>query len=209
MSDYATITDIQTLKRSLSNEEQTRASALIPLICSLIRFEAKKRGYDYDEMIFNSELVPLIDCFTGNGEKVKFTLSYIPQSDVNVTVNGSDVASDAFAVVGNEITFSTAPSGEILVSYAYRALQEVAKGVVCDVVMREINTPGTMLPTTSYSESAGSVSQSYSLPNASGAIKLWASDLKALGLKRQKIDVIDLMSPRRPIPPPPPRYYWG
>lgn len=204
MSDYATITDIQTLKRSLSNEEQTRASALIPLICSLIRFEAKKRGYDYDEMIYNSELVPLIDCFTGNGTKTEFDLSYVPQGAVVVTLNGSVVAPDTFAVVGSEITFTTAPTGEILVYYEYRALAEVAKGVVCDVVMRELNTPGSMLPTTSYSESAGNVSQSYSLPNASGAIKLWASDLKALGLKRQKIDVIDLMNPRRMPPPPPP-----
>ena len=41
MSDYATVTDIQSLKRSMSNAEQTRAEALIPLVCSLIRFEAK------------------------------------------------------------------------------------------------------------------------------------------------------------------------
>lgn len=203
MSDYATITDIQNLKRSLTIEEQTRASALIPLICSLIRFEAKKRGYDYDLMIYESELIPTIDCFTGDGTKVKFNLSNVPQGDVRITVNGSGVAPDAFAIVDKELTFTTAPTGEILVFYVYRALADVAKGVVCDVVMRELNTPGTMLPTTSYSESAGSVSQSYSIPNASGAIKLWASDLKALGLKRQKIDVIDLMNPRRPIPPPP------
>ena len=73
-------------------------------------------------------------------------------------------------------------------------LANVAKAVVCDVVMRELNTPGNQLPATSYSESAGSVSQSYSLPNSSGSIKLWPSDLKALGLKCQKISSLDLMA---------------
>lgn len=68
----------------------------------------------------------------------------------------------------------------------------IVKCVTCDVVMRELNTPGTMLPTTSYSESAGSVSQSYSLPNTSGAIKLWPSDEKALGFRKQFLGAIDL-----------------
>lgn len=68
----------------------------------------------------------------------------------------------------------------------------IVKGVTCDVVMRELNTPGNMLPTTTYSESAGSVSQSYSLPNTSGAIKLWPSDEKALGFRKQFLGAIDL-----------------
>ena len=75
-------------------------------------------------------------------------------------------------------------------------LADAAKSVVCDVVIRELNTPGTQLPTTSYSEAAGGVSLSYSLPNTSGAIKLWPSDLKTLGLKRQKIDALNLMKRR-------------
>lgn len=196
MSDYATITDIQTLKRLLTSDEQTRASALIPIVCSLIRYEAKKTGRDYDRMIYESELIPVVDVFTGNGTATQFTLSNTPQGLVMVTVNGSDVPSDAFSITNGKIVFVNAPTGEILVMYDYRALADVAKGVVCDIVMRELNTPGSMLPATSFSESAGSVSQSYSLPNSSGAIKLWPSDLKALGLKRQKIDAIDLRTPR-------------
>ena len=192
MSNYATITDLQTLKRPLTSEEQTRASQLIPIICSLIRVAAKNSGRDFDQMIYESELVPSLDCYEGNGSTTSFYLSNAPQGLVLVTVGGQDVASDAYTINGSVITFNAAPSGEILVMYDYRALADVAKGVVCDIVMRELNTPGTMLPTTTYSESAGSVSQSYSLPNSSGAIKLWPSDLKALGLKRQKIDTIDL-----------------
>lgn len=71
-------------------------------------------------------------------------------------------------------------------------LASVAKSVTVDAVMRELNTPGTQMPATSYSEAAGGVSQSFSLPNASGRIGLWPSDLKALGLRRQKIDAIPL-----------------
>ena len=75
-------------------------------------------------------------------------------------------------------------------------LADVAKSVTCDVVIREINTPGTQLPATSYSEGAGGVTQSYTLPNSSGAIKLWPSDMKALGLKVQKINALNLMKKR-------------
>ena len=75
-------------------------------------------------------------------------------------------------------------------------LVDVAKSVTCDVVVRELNTPGNQLPVASYSEAAGGVSQSYSLPNSSGAIKLWPSDLKALGLRVQKIDALNLMKKR-------------
>ena len=91
MSDYATVTDIQSLKRSMSNAEQTRAEALIPLVCSLIRYEAKKTGRDYDNMIYSSELVPVIDAVIGDGEDVSFTLSSNPQGSVKVTVGGDEV----------------------------------------------------------------------------------------------------------------------
>ena len=197
MSDYATVQDIQNLKRSLTNDEQTRAGYLIPIICSLIRFEAKKTGRDYDRMIYESELVPIVDIFTGNGTTTEFNLSKSVCGAVVIAVNGSVIAPTNYSISNNVLTFTNAPTGEILATYDYRALAEVAKAVVCDVVIRELNTPSMQVPATSYSETAGSVSHSYSLPNASGAIKLWNSDLKALGLKRQKIDVIDLMKGKK------------
>ncbi len=197
MSDYATVQDIQNLKRSLTNDEQTRAGYLIPIICSLIRFEAKKTGRDYDRMIYESELVPIVDIFTGNGSTTEFNLSKTVCGAVIIAVNGSIIAPTGYSISNNVLTFTNAPTGEILATYEYRALAEVAKAVVCDVVIRELNTPSMQVPATSYSETAGSVSHSYSLPNASGAIKLWNSDLKALGLKRQKIDVIDLMKGKK------------
>lgn len=197
MSDYATVQDIQNLKRSLTNDEQTRAGYLIPIVCSLIRFEAKKTGRDYDQMIYESELVPIVDIFTGNGTTTEFNLSKTVCGAVVVAVNGSAIAPTGYSISNNVLTFTNAPTGEILATYEYRALAEVAKAVVCDVVIRELNTPSMQVPATSYSESAGNVSHSYSLPNASGAIKLWNSDLKALGLKRQKIDVIDLLKGKK------------
>lgn len=197
MSDYATVQDIQNLKRSLTNDEQTRAGYLIPIVCSLIRFEAKKTGRDYDRMIYESELVPVVDIFTGNGTTTEFNLSKTACGAVVVAVNGSVIAPTDYSISNNVLTFTNAPAGEILATYEYRALAEVAKAVVCDVIIRELNTPSMQVPATSYSESAGSVSHSYSLPNASGAIKLWNSDIKALGLKRQKIDVIDLMKGKK------------
>ena len=127
MADYATVADVQNMKRTLSAAEQERATYLLPVVSDIIRYEAAKVGKDFDEMISESPY-----------------------------------------------------------------LASVAKAVTVDVVMRELNTPGMQLPSTSYSEAAGGVSQSYSLPNASGRIALWPSDLKALGLKRQQIGAWNL-----------------
>ena len=132
MADYATVQDIQDLKRPLTLDEQTRAANLIPIICSEIRAYARDIGKDFDQMV----------------------------------ADDTDLAN-------------------------------IAKSVVCNVVIRELNTPGNQLPATSYSEGAGSVSQSYSLPNASGSGYLWPTDKKALGLKRQQISALNLMKPRK------------
>lgn len=127
MAVYATVTDIQNMKRTLSAAEQERATYLLEVVSGIIRYEATKVGKDFDAMI---------------------------QAD--------------------------------------EGLAYTAKAVTVDVVMRELNTPGTQLPATSYQETAGGISQSYSLPNASGRIALWPSDLKALGLRRQQIGALNL-----------------
>ena len=193
--DYATVSDITRLKRSLSFDEQNRAAALIPEVSNAIRYEAQKVGKNFDEMVFASELGTQWDLFNGDGETTSFTLSDTPVGNITVMI-GNEVCS-AYTISDDSITFEEAPEDnvEILVSYQYRILLHRAKSVTVDVVMRELNTPGTQLPATSFSEGAGSVSQSFSLPNSSGSIKLWPSDLKALGLKRQQISSIPLMNP--------------
>ena len=205
--DYATVSDITRLKRSLSFDEQNRAAALIPEISNAIRYEAQKVGKNFDEMVFASELGTQWDQLTGDGETTQFTLTDKPVGITTVMV-GNEVCT-AYTLNGDDIVFDEAPQDnvEILVAYEYRILLHRAKAVTVDVVMRELNTPGNQLPATSFSEGAGSISQSFSLPNSSGSIKLWPSDLKALGLKRQQISSIPLMNPTWPfnIPPLPRR----
>jgi hypothetical protein len=129
MADFASVTDIQNLKRALTSAEQTRAGYLLSVVSDIIRYEATKVGKDADALV---------------------------------------AADPAFA--------------------------NVVKAVTVDVVMRELNTPGTQLPATQYAEAAGSVSMSYSMPNGSGRIALWPSDLKSLGFRRQLIGSLPLWS---------------
>lgn len=49
--NYATVQDVQTLWRTLTVAEQTRATALIPVICSSLRQEAAKVHKDLDAMV--------------------------------------------------------------------------------------------------------------------------------------------------------------
>lgn len=51
MSDYATVQDVINLWRPLSQEEQTRAAELIPLVCDELRHEAELVNRNLDEMI--------------------------------------------------------------------------------------------------------------------------------------------------------------
>lgn len=193
MADYATVADITVLKRALGLDEQRRAAALIPEVCNQIRYEAQKVGKNFDQMIYESELGVQYDVLEGDGYSHEFTLSDKPVSIDSVTING--MLTTDYTLHDNVITFTVAPANEaeVMVVYKYRILLHIAKTVTVDVVMRELNTPGAQLPTTSYSESAGGISQSFLLPNASGRIALWPSDLKALGLKKQVIGMVDLM----------------
>ena len=51
MDNFATIEDIRTLWRSLTPEEEERASALLQKVSSILRSEADKVGKDLDLMI--------------------------------------------------------------------------------------------------------------------------------------------------------------
>lgn len=55
MADYATVEDVAALWRTLSDDEATRAEALIPIICASLRIEAQKVGKNLDVMIAESE----------------------------------------------------------------------------------------------------------------------------------------------------------
>lgn len=55
MANYATIQDVTSLWRAMTTTEQDRAEALIPVICSSLRAEAKKVGKDLDALVDEDE----------------------------------------------------------------------------------------------------------------------------------------------------------
>lgn len=51
MAAYATINDVTTLWRAMTQEEQTKATALLDLVSDCLRYEAQKVGKDLDLMV--------------------------------------------------------------------------------------------------------------------------------------------------------------
>ena len=126
MADYATVQDVQSLFRDLTAAEQTRAEALIPVICSSLREEAAKVGKNLDTMIEN---------------------------DPDLAI--------------------------------------VAKSVTVDVLARALMTSTDQEPTTQFAQTAlgYSVSGTFLVPG--GGLFIKKSELARLGLRRQRIGVID------------------
>lgn len=50
MADFATTTDVASLWRTLTDDEETRAEALLPVISDSLRVEAGRVGKDLDEL---------------------------------------------------------------------------------------------------------------------------------------------------------------
>lgn len=126
MADYATVQDVQDLFRELTAAEQTRAEALIPVICSSLRAEAAKVGKDLDIMV---------------------------EEDPDLAL--------------------------------------VAKSVTVDVLARALMTSTSQEPMSQFSQAAlgYSVSGTFLVPG--GGLFIKKSELARLGLRRQRIGVID------------------
>lgn len=127
MADYATINDIISMWRPLTQAETARAEALIPIVCDSLRMEADKVGKSLDDMIEDNPW-----------------------------------------------------------------LASVAKSVTVDVVTRTLLTSTQDEPMTQYSQAAMgySVSGTYLVPG--GGLFIKNDELKRLGLRRQRMGVIDL-----------------
>ena len=54
MADFATIADITSLWRTLTSDEETRATALLAVVSDSLREEAKKVGKDLDALVADS-----------------------------------------------------------------------------------------------------------------------------------------------------------
>lgn len=53
--DYATVDDVITLYRALTEDEASKAEALIPIVCARLRQYAKNVGRDLDAMVTADE----------------------------------------------------------------------------------------------------------------------------------------------------------
>lgn len=127
MADFATIEELESLWRSLRQDEEERAEALLPVVSDSLRFEAQKVGKDLDQLVAESA------------------------------------------------TFAT-----------------VVKSVTVDVVARTLMTSTDKEPMTQFTESALGYSASGSFLVPGGGLFIKESELKRLGLKRQRIGGIEL-----------------
>lgn len=60
MSNYATVNDVITLWRPLSEAETSRCKALLPIVSATLRQEAKKVGKDLEVMIDEDEDLAIV-----------------------------------------------------------------------------------------------------------------------------------------------------
>ncbi len=58
--NYATIDDVSSLWRALTEQEKPRATQLIDVICATLRTEAKSRGKDLDLMLLKDSDLQLV-----------------------------------------------------------------------------------------------------------------------------------------------------
>lgn len=137
MSAYATVSDVTTLFRALTNEEQAKATALLDIISDELRYRARQSGRDLDEMIASG---------------------WTPAS--------------------------------------------VAKEVTVSAVIRVLRQDNTGEPMTQESQSGLGYSWSgtYAVPGGGIGNAILPSDLKRLGLKRQRMGVVDFYDPRNNCP---------
>jgi len=126
---YLTLADVDLLWRPLTEQEQARAEALIPLIEGCLRQEAANAGKDLDAMVEDGALLP-----------------------------------------------------------------ETVTAVVVDVLSRILrqDTSGEAMSQESQSALGYSWSGTYAVPGGGISNAIMRNDLKRLGLRRQRIGVIDL-----------------
>lgn len=58
MTNLASVNDVNTIWKHLSNAEQEQVEALLPIVSDSLRQEAKRVGKDLDKMITKGEVLP-------------------------------------------------------------------------------------------------------------------------------------------------------
>ena len=129
---FATITDVQTLFRALTADEQTRVNALLPIVSNELRYRATLVGRELDLMIMDNPW-----------------------------------------------------------------LEDVAKEVTVSAVSRILrqSTSGEAMAQESQAGLGYSWSGTYAVPGGGIGNAILPSDLKRLGLKRQRIGIYDPYAP--------------
>ena len=128
-ASFATVGDVALLWRTLSDEEQVRAAALLPLVSDALRQAAQNRGQDLDQMIEERKVLP-----------------------------------------------------------------NVVKAVTVDVLSRVLrqDTKGEAMSQESQTALGYNWQGTYAVPGGGIANAIMKNDLKRLGLRRQRMGVIDL-----------------
>ena len=131
---FATITDVQTLFRALTADEQTRVNALLPIVSNELRYRATLVGRELDLMIMDNPW-----------------------------------------------------------------LEDVAKEVTVSAVSRILrqSTSGEAMAQESQAGLGYSWSGTYAVPGGGIGNAILPSDLKRLGLKRQRIGIYDPHAPHK------------
>lgn len=113
-----------------------------------------------------------------------------------LTTEEEDRAENLLIIVSDELRLRANDVGKDLdeMIEATPALANVAKSVTCDVVARMLMTSTDQEPTTQFSQSAlgYSVSGTYLVPG--GGLFIKKNELARLGLKRQKLRGINMLS---------------
>ena len=102
MSDFATVDDVITLKRPLTNDEREKVKNLLPIVSAMLRDEAKKRGKDLDEMI--QEGYPSI-------ETAKSVCVDIVMREVNASTTDDAATQISQSAGGYSLTYSPLTPG--------------------------------------------------------------------------------------------------
>lgn len=95
--NYAEIDDIIKLFRKLTQEEQEKAEALIPIVCDSLRYEAEKVGKDLDALVVNDENLSsvaksvVVDVVARalNTSTTSEPMSQMSQSGMGYTISGT------------------------------------------------------------------------------------------------------------------------
>lgn len=101
MSNFATLDDITALWRPMSVEEQSRATALLPVVADSLRVEATKVGKDLDAMCSNTAYATVVKSIVADviARTLMTSTNQEPMSQFSQTA-GPYTASGTFLVPG-------------------------------------------------------------------------------------------------------------